>query len=355
MKRAETLTDRCVFMTSPMRVGSTLVSRIVSAHPLVEIGYDSVNFFRFCYHRYDPIADVANARRLFADVAYRIYHRFEMRLDPEACLEQMGTDNPTYGQAYVSLFRSLFAKTGKPIVGDKEPLAWRSIPDFLRMCPNGKAVVILRDPRDVVASFQHETIAPGNDYLIALFNVIDAVNHVFRYRAQWPDRVAIVQFEHLLTNMRQEVQRLCEFLELEFAPEMLDVRCYTDRVGSRWDPTSALTFKTETDPMAPLGRWKRILEPEDLWLCEWIGARQIGQLGFGLSGQRHPQAVFDRAVEKLMSSPLLREAFKHWCDVGEGVQRFPLDPLQPALWCPNHVKHPEAFSGQAEPSPLRAA
>lgn len=347
MTRANAVTDRCLFMTSPMRSGSTLLTRILSAHPAVAMSYDSVNFFRFCYHRYDPITDPENVQRLFRDVAYRLRHRFELPLAPEACLAQMGGDL-TYGQAYLSILRALFAFTGKPIVGDKEVLAWTRIPHFLRMCPNGKAIVILRDPRDVVTSFKRLTIAPEPDYLIALFNVVDAVNHALRFRAQDPARVTIVSFERLKGDREQEVRKLCAFLELDFDPAMLDEAAYTDHLGKPWNVDDALTFKAEDpDRWTPVGRWRRRLEPEDLYLCEWIAGRQLASLGLAGEGRVHPQEVFDRAIQKITASPLLREAFKRWCDLGEGMERFPLNPLDPSTWDRGQVKHPQAFTAAA--------
>ncbi|MCI0529675.1 MAG: sulfotransferase, partial [Nitrospira sp.] len=306
--------------------------------------------FRFCYHRYDPISDFENIKRLVGDMAYRLYNRFEITFDQDECLALLEKDTLGYGQTYVSILRTLFGHTSKRILGDKEALAWTKIPDFLRMCPNGKVIVILRDPRDVVTSFKYSTIAPGNDYLIALFNVVDAVNHAFRYRLKYPSQVYIVTFEHLKINTEDELRRLCNFIEVEFMGEMLDRERYTDHMGKKWDAGESLTFKEETDWLAPVGRWRRRIEPEDLYLCEWIGGKQIAQLGLGLDGRVHSQEVFDKAIEKITSSNLLSEAFKRWCDVGEGMERFPLDPLNPANWDPGWVRHPEAFTKGASPS-----
>jgi len=320
---------------------------MLSAHPDVEMSYDTVNFFRFCFHRYDPISDLENVRRLFSDMSHRLHNRFDIELDVEDCMAQMGTDNLSYGQAYSSILTSLFSShndSSNLRVGDKEALAWTKIPDFLRMCPNGKAIVILRDPRDVVTSFKHSTIAPGNDYLIALFNVVDAVNHAFRYRAQYPDQVYVAPFERLKLNTEDELKALCRFLKLDFKEGMLDASNYTDHSGAAWDSSESLTFTNETNWLAPVGRWKTRIEEEDLFLCQWIGGEQIGRLGLALDARQFSREVFQRAMDKLMSSELLQDAFKRWCEVGEGSEKFPLDPLKPSNWEQAAVNHPEAFS-----------
>jgi hypothetical protein len=345
--KGDALTDRCIFLTCTMRSGSTLLSRMLNAHPAVAMSYDSVHFFRFGYQRYDPISNPDNFKRLFRDMAHRLYNRFEIELDQEACVAHMGTSNLSYGQAYVSILRSLFSYTGKKILGDQDSLAWTKIPAFLSMCPNGKVIAIIRDPRDVVTSFKQMTIAPGNDYLISLFNVVDLANHAFRYRAQYPDRVHVVRFERLKTHTEEELRSLSTFLEIDYTPKMIEEANFTDHAGNLWDAQGHLTFQGETEWLAPVGRWQRRIEPEDLFLCEWIAGKQIAQFGLGLDGRVHPQSVFDNAIAKITSSPLLREAFKRWCDLGEGVERFPLDPVAPNNWDPAEVKHPEAFLKEA--------
>ena len=68
---------------------------------------------------------------------------------------------------------------------------------------------------------------------------------------------------------------------------------------------------------------------------------------FGLEREGEPvsQEVFDDAIRKLMSSELLRDAFRTWCATGSGVQKYPLDPLQPSTWDPKYVANPEMMGG----------
>jgi hypothetical protein len=239
----------------------------------------------------------------------------------------------------------LFPDEDKTILGDKEPLAWTRIPHFLKMLPKGKAIVILRDPRDVVVSFKKMTIAPGHDYLIALFNVIDAVNQGFRLQNLHPDRVAVVRYEQLKTNSEHEMRRLCHFLEIDFYPPMLDVETYTDHSGDKWNSQEHTIFPEDHhNPLAPVGRWRNKIDPEDLFLCEWIARDQIARLALPFDSRIHSPEVFERGIQKLLSSPLLRDAFKRWCELSEGIEKFPLDPLDPKTWDPAYVANPAAFT-----------
>lgn len=338
--------DRMIFLTTPMRSGSSLLSRMLSVHPSVAMSFDSVNFFRFCHRKYDPLGEVGNLKRLFGDMSHRLGNRFGMNLDVERCMANVPAGEPSYAAAYRAILRALFPDTGKTILGDKESMAWTRIPSFLEMFPDGKAVVIVRDPRDVVNSFKHTTIAPGNDYLIALFDVIDAVNHASRYSERYPDRVAMVRFERMKLQPEAELRRLCAVLRIEFLPGMLDFDQFVDHAGKKWDSKESLSFPQETDPLAPVGRWRKMISRDDLFLCEWIARRQIQMIGQPLSGETFSQSDFDSAIAKVTSSPLLRAAFKRWCETGEGSEQFPLDPTHPANWDQNWVKNPDAFPGK---------
>jgi hypothetical protein len=334
---------KLIFLTTPMRSGSTLLSRMLSAHPEVEMSYDSVNFFRFCYRKYDPITAEGNLERLFRDMSHRLVNRFGIQLDATECMRRMQGSAVSYGAAYLAILRSLFPKQRKRILGDKESMAWTKIPAFLEMFPEGRAIVIVRDPRDVVNSFRKTTIAPGNDYLIALFDVVDAVNHAVRHSTRDPQRVHMVKFERLKLDPTTELGALCGFLGIDPVPEMTDLERFTDHAGNKWDAAESLSFPDEKDPLAPVGRWKKQLCGDDLFLCEWIAGQQIRMLGLTPSGRTPSQREFDSALSKVMSSQLLREAFKRWCETGEGSERFPLDPTNPANWDPNWIRNPEAF------------
>lgn len=332
-----------IFLTTPMRSGSTLLSRMLSMHPEISMSYDSVNFFRFCYRRYDPIAAVGNLERLFRDMAHRLENRFGIHLDAAACLERVKGRGPSYGAAYEAILRTLFPAQAKRYLGDKESMAWTRIPAFLEMFPGGKAIVIARDPRDVVNSFRKTTIAKGNDYLIALFDVIDAVNHAVRLSLRDPGRVHMVRFQSLKLEPEAELRSICAFLGVDFVPQMTDIESFTDHSGAKWNAAESLSFPEEKDPLAPVGRWKKQIAGDDLFLCEWLAAEQIRMLGLAPSGRTPTQAEFDSALGKLNSSALLRQAFKRWCETGEGSEQFPLDPTNPANWDPNWVKNPRAF------------
>ena len=321
-----------LLISSPFRSGSALFSRILNAHSQVSLMNDDLKFFRFCYDRYLPLSE-DSVRRMLSDVAVRMKKRFEIDVDVDGCLKNIIRKQPVdHAAVYSALFEHLLGDRGTPYIGEMESIAWREIPLFLEMFPESKALLIIRDIRDVVVAFKKKTIAPGNDYLIALFNVLDAMDYFLRYQKEYPDRFFGMRFEALKENTEQEIRTVCAFLGLDYEPGMIEEENWTNFHGETWRNKKVSSFYKEGDADNPVGRWRRLIEPEDLYLCEWIAALQMQAFGMKPEGPEPAQEVIDRAVARITSSPLLDEAFTHWRKTGEGVERYPLDPANPQTW-----------------------
>jgi len=333
--------ENYIFMTNTMRAGSSYLTRILSAHPNISMSYDTVNFFRFCYQKYNPITNEENFLNLAKDMSFRLKNRFDIDLNIKTFSKIVSGRDRSYATAYLGIQKTIFPNKDKIILGDKEALAWTKIPNFLDMFPKGKVIMVVRDPRDVVNSFKKITIAPENDYLISLFDSIDAINHAVRYSRRFPENVHMVKFEQLKLHPKETVRDICKFIGVDFNNKMLDEENFTDHFGNKWDQIKSKSCPDETDRLAAVGRWQHKLDSDDLYLCERIARDAIQKIGLQLSGKKFTLDDFKNSIAKIMSSKLLQEAFKNWCDTGEGVEKFPLDPTNPSTW--ETVKNPDMF------------
>lgn len=335
---------RNILITNTMRSGSSYLSRIISANSRVSMTYDTLNFFRFGYGRYDPIEDPKNFERLIFDFSHRMKNRFRIEISVHDCVHAAKSLGLSYATANDLILRQIYPNAAKDVLGDQESLVWTRIPEYLEMYPNGKAIIIARDPRDVLNSFRKITIAPKHDYLIALFNAIDIVDHGLRLSRERPNHIHFLTFENLKSQCEVEVRKICDFLEIDFEHGMLQSGNYTDHFGNPWDDHKSRSAPEEVDPMAAVGRWRRKIDPVDLCLAEWLAREQIEKMGLELSGREFEQNVFDEGIERLTSSPLLREVFYRKAVLGIGTERFPLDPTKPGNWDPNGVVNKAAFA-----------
>lgn len=335
-----------LFMSSPFRSGSGLASRILNSHSQIDFMHDKVKFFRFCFGRYIPLNE-ENVAKMLDDLSLRLQGRFNIKLDTINCYKAIREQEFTHATIYKTLFQNLYHNEDCTYMGEMECLAWRKIPDVMRMFPNGKSLLIIRDLRDVVVSFKKMTIAPGNDYLIALFNVVDAMNHWLELKDKFPNRFFGIRYEALKADPEKEIKKICEFLQIDFESDMLNEEKwmdFTDEGWKKWENRAVSSFYYNGDHMNPVGRWRRLIKEEDLFLCEWIGRRQMLDFGMKHEGKEISQETFDRAIGKITSSKLLRECFKGWCETGEGVEKYPLDPLDPKTWDKNYFANPHMFA-----------
>ena len=323
-----------LFISSPFRSGSALLSRTLNTHSQIALLNDDIKYFRFIYSRYLPLRE-DNIIKMLNDISYRLLKRFNMKLDVKSCLSTIQQQPIDEASIYSTLLNYFLGDQQKKLIGEMESVSWTNISVFLNMYPEAKGLLIIRDLRDVVVSFKKKTIAPGYDYLIALFNVIDAMDHYLEYQESFPERFYGVSFELLKENPEREITKICLFLDLEYEAGMIVEENWTDYHGDKWKNRQISSFYKDADSMNPVGRWRRLITPEELYLCEWIGCKQMKAFNMQFEGELASQEVIDRAIKMLNSSELLREAFKNWEKTGKGVEKYPLDPTDPKTWDKN--------------------
>ena len=179
-------TDGPILITGAFRSGTTLIAHIIKNHPKIEFTYDSVNFMRFSYERYNPISNFDNVKALVNDIEERIADRWDMHFDAKKVIEMLQNQNVTYGLIYDNLMRELlFVNSEAELWGEKTTLVWTKIPAFFEMFPNGRVIHIIRDPRAILLSWKKMTNAPGNDYLDAILNCRDSMALMEEYKIRF--------------------------------------------------------------------------------------------------------------------------------------------------------------------------
>ncbi|MCM8790608.1 MAG: sulfotransferase [Candidatus Omnitrophica bacterium] len=336
-----------IFITGIYRSGSTLLSRILNAHPMLAVTYDSIQFMRFSYGRFDPL-DKRNAANLVEEVYTRISKRFGLTFDKEAVMKRVsGAGEVSYAQVYDAIMDQFLLrnKPGAVAWGEKTNVAWGKIPFFLRMFPLGKAIIIVRDPRDVLCSFKKLTNAPWPDYLDSVFASLDALQKGSEFKKTLPaDRFFLIRYEDLVSDTEDSLRKLAGFLEVPYDAAMLDTSHFQDRKGDRWkfdtmfsDPLKGISEKASY-------RWKRVILNEELFLAELILGEWLTEYGYEPSGKTFSMAAMKKAFSMIRQSCLLKGRFVRWLETGCGVEAYPTDPLNPANWGEQKHNHPGAIA-----------
>lgn len=324
-----------VLLTGCYRTGSTYISHLLGNAPDFATEIHLTNFMRNCYGKYDPISEEEQYTSLAFDTARRVRLRSGRTVDPNAVIEDSkdGDEPVTYGGLYDAFMGRLIEEDVSGW-GEKTQLVWQEIPDFLEMFDGGKAILIVRDPRSVLASFKRFTYAPEPRYLGAIFNALDAMRSGREYETRLDaDKFYVTKYEDIVREPHDEVELMLEFLGLPTDHDLLSQDGWTDQEGEPWQPNSEFASGEDFDAEAAVNRWKKNLEPWEIALCERVTAAMMEAYGYELSDVSVPESEYLDIVE---SDAQIRSFFETWRRTGSGVQQYPRDPLEPENWTENN-------------------
>ena len=324
-----------LFMSGWARSGNALTAAMLNANSNASFSVDVLKYVNFCYKRY-PEINKTNIITMLSELQHRLNIRWSINLDVEHCLSLIG-DNLAHSHIYKVLTSHVVDHDKNSLIlGEAEIVAWESIPYFLDNIKNSKAMIIVRDPRDVLVSFKKNTIATGNDYLISVFNSLSLMSAWVEYEKKYPERFLGIRFEELKSDPEYTARKITNFLNIEFESGMLDHRNW--KVLSKngwkdWENHNISSFR-DNDKLKnnPVDRWRGLIDPVDHFICEFIAGDLMELFNIKREFLNPSVAIFEEAIERLMSSSLLKESFLKYISKNQGSERYPLDPVNPHNW-----------------------
>jgi hypothetical protein len=226
------------------RSGTTLVRRLLNAHPRIFCGPE-VKFFRDFYGHY---ADDRYAHLRFFSTA-RFLADEDERLD-------------LFGHAYVRMLERAAARAGKARWADKNPDHVLYLSAWQRLLGDGwRLVHVVRDPLQTVASLKEANFALSVP--ATLDGWIETYVRFTSAGLDWgvghPERYRCVHYDHLVTEPARTLADLMRSLGEQDVPEQLalDRSPLGDGLA---DPKSRHTAAVHRDS---LGRWTRVLDARE--------------------------------------------------------------------------------------------
>src|SRR5262249_44051088 len=111
------------------------------------------------------------------------------------------------------------ARFGKSRWGDKTPLYSRQMPEISGLLPEARFVHLIRDGRDVALSLKKVWFAPGQDMRTLAEYWSNLIQQTRAFGQQCPHYLEI-RYEQLVRHPADELQRICDFLEIEYDSRM---------------------------------------------------------------------------------------------------------------------------------------
>jgi hypothetical protein len=267
-----------VFVVGCPRSGTTLLQRLLDAHPELSVINETLWITREAKAPVTPEL----VSRLFED---RRFRRLELAREAVELLVQ-GNGAVSYRNFVSAVFDLYGSIRGKSLVGDKSPGYVRKIPKLHALFPKAKFVHLIRDGREVWLSVQGWKKGERSAGQVPTWTV-DPLGSTALW---WERSVRLgreagavlgdnlyreVRYEAVVRDPERECRDLCDFLEISYSDAML--RFHEGR--ARYD--LGITAKRAWLPPLPgLRNWRAEMAVADVERFEAIVGDLLDELGY---------------------------------------------------------------------------
>ncbi len=178
---------------------------------------------------------------------------------------------------------------------DKTPRYSLVADQIVEVLPEAKFVFLWRHPLATAASMTETWGALRFHPLCVLRNDLRrGVDNLVRTSRALGERACCVRYEDLLTEPEATMRRLADYLDIDFAPEMIEGFSKVELTGAMGDPTGRKAYQQLS--RAPLDKWRKTMaNPVRRRWClrylDWLGAERLGHMGYDLDALRAEAAT----------------------------------------------------------------
>ena len=271
------------------RSGTTLLRLMLDSHPLLAMPPETA--FLPAVHACRAELDAEG----FVDLLAAAPTWPDFHLDAEALRSEVCSLQPFSTTAALRLFYHAYAaRFGKPRCGDKTPFYCRHLPAVEALLPEAHFIHLIRDGRDVALSLRPLWFAPGRD-MATLAGYWQEGIAIARRDGARCRRYLEVRYEELIADPAGVLRRICDFVALPYAAEMLsyparaaerigEVRDQSlpGRVVSREQRLRQHPFVASPPRADRSGRWRSEMDGDELREFERVAGGMLTQLGYQL-------------------------------------------------------------------------
>jgi len=240
------------------RSGTTLLESILTANREHVVGTDETGILvsqfiqSIVWKASDPYEAMLEIRTLEADqlqAGREVYLKFTSAIIDQAINDRM--------------------------IIEKDPLITCDLALPLRLFPEARILMPLRDPRDVIVSYFFTMVpygwssSPATDIVESARFYHDVMRHWIHLRSRLPWDWLETRYEDMVANPPLQARRITEFLQIPFNESMIDP---SNRTSQKFITTPTYDDITKPIHSQSVGKWKRYqkyLEPALPILESW--------------------------------------------------------------------------------------
>ncbi|MGI8773672.1 MAG: sulfotransferase family protein [Actinomycetota bacterium] len=260
------------FIVASARSGTTFLRLALNAHPQLAVPPES----RFIteLHTADEVDPAAFLDALEAHERFRLWElpieEVRRRLD--------GTfSGPIpYRRAVTAPFEAYAAHHSASRWGDKTPRYVEHIDLLARLFPEARFVHVIRDGRNVALSYSHVNFGPRTVAGVAELWARRVRAGIARGRTLERGRYLEIRSEDLAEDPEGELHDICDFLDLDFDPVMLDKNAQSKGVVAK--PTH--NYSPEAAGRKGMSSWQEDMKPGHVEMFEAVAGDLLSELGY---------------------------------------------------------------------------
>jgi hypothetical protein len=294
-------TDSPIFIVGLGRSGTTLLSRMLDAHSEIAI---------FPETWWYAVLDRLGCTMEFSDpwqtslFLNEVWKSLKSNRDPAArVLAREASKEPRYlgptarvleriGRAYANERRAR-------IWGEKTPAHALWLPEVRDLFPCARVLFVVRDPRDVLVSYDDRWNKGrrSTGYLITTASLLKYYLLYLLHRETFPpEQFRCVKYESLTAQPRVELEKICDFLGVDFEPSMLNFYHRYANVENEMAEGRHHLLLSKPVTTDHIGRYKKALGPSQVALVERLLGEEMRALGYTLSSRAG--VSFDSKAER---------------------------------------------------------
>jgi hypothetical protein len=292
-----------VFLVGSPRSGTTVLKRMVAAHPRITITRETHWIPRFWERRKGIDAD----GRVNSEIVDKLfgYHRFyQMKIKREKLADFVASrPGLTFAELVSELFDRFASRRGKPLAGDKTPEYVRKLPTLFALWPATRAVHLIRDGRDVCLSLRNWRLVGKAAGRFATWCDEPVMTAALWWKALvakgcedgqrlGPEKYLDIRYELLVADPERACRQIAEFLAIPYDEAM--PRYYEGlTIGGPGLSANAAWLP----PTPGLRKWREQMPSAELEQFEAVAGDLLTTLGYPCACAKIPGETSRRAAE----------------------------------------------------------